>query len=151
MSLRVALGIDDFRQLRESGLEYVDKTQLIREQIDKEDSQVVILRRAGPRRGRSGRGAGLGSYTPGWFQPPGVRPGIRKWSSTQRRKGATGTNNYAFLRLCGPCPHLPVSVPIRHAQPRETARVRNRRPPQSGLHPLGVVGPPLHRDIESAI
>ncbi|WP_437564481.1 AAA family ATPase [Sorangium sp. So ce542] len=48
MSLRVALGIDDFRQLRESGLEYVDKTHLIRELIDKEGVQVALLPR--PRR-----------------------------------------------------------------------------------------------------
>ncbi|KYF46707.1 hypothetical protein BE04_01845 [Sorangium cellulosum] len=48
MSLRIALGIDDFRKLRESGLEYVDKTRLIRELIDAEDSQVALLPR--PRR-----------------------------------------------------------------------------------------------------
>ncbi|WP_437738420.1 AAA family ATPase [Sorangium sp. So ce1335] len=48
MALRVPLGIDDFRKLRESGLEYVDKTHLIRELIDKEGVEVVLLPR--PRR-----------------------------------------------------------------------------------------------------
>jgi len=45
---RIPLGIDDFRTLRERGLEYVDKSQLIRELIDREGVQVVLLPR--PRR-----------------------------------------------------------------------------------------------------
>jgi hypothetical protein len=48
MPLRIPIGIDDFRTLREQQLEYVDKSHLIRELIDKEGVQVVLLPR--PRR-----------------------------------------------------------------------------------------------------
>ena len=41
MKLRIPLGTSDFRLLREQGLEYVDKSLLIREII--EDSSAVIL------------------------------------------------------------------------------------------------------------
>ena len=48
MSLRIPIGISDFRALREQGLEYVDKSHLIRELIDRAGAQVVLLPR--PRR-----------------------------------------------------------------------------------------------------
>jgi ethanolamine utilization cobalamin adenosyltransferase len=43
----IPIGIDDFRMLREQGLEYVDKSHLVREVID-QGSQVLLLPR--PRR-----------------------------------------------------------------------------------------------------
>jgi hypothetical protein len=48
MPFRIPLGIDDFRALRERQLEYVDKSHLIREIIDKAGVQVMLLPR--PRR-----------------------------------------------------------------------------------------------------
>src|SRR5262245_25712697 len=48
MSLRIPIGIDDFRALREQGLVYVDKSHLIRELLDAPGVQVVLLPR--PRR-----------------------------------------------------------------------------------------------------
>jgi hypothetical protein len=48
MSLEAPLGIDDFRQVRELGLTYVDKTHLVRELLDMPGAQVVLLPR--PRR-----------------------------------------------------------------------------------------------------
>ena len=48
MSLRVPIGIEDFRTLREAGLTYVDKSHLIRELLDRPGAQVVLLPR--PRR-----------------------------------------------------------------------------------------------------
>ena len=48
MSLRIPIGIDDFRTLREAGLTYVDKSHLIRELLDRPGAQVVLLPR--PRR-----------------------------------------------------------------------------------------------------
>jgi hypothetical protein len=48
MALLVPIGIDDFRDVRERGLEYVDKSHLIRELLDKAGAQVVLLPR--PRR-----------------------------------------------------------------------------------------------------
>ena len=48
MTLPVPLGIDDFRTLREQELVYVDKSQLVRELIDRRGIQVVLLPR--PRR-----------------------------------------------------------------------------------------------------
>lgn len=48
MALEIPLGIDDFRQLRELGLTYVDKTHLVRELLDMPGAQVVLLPR--PRR-----------------------------------------------------------------------------------------------------
>src|SRR3954469_12142475 len=44
----IPIGIDDFRELRERGLAYVDKSHLIRELLDKPGVQVVLLPR--PRR-----------------------------------------------------------------------------------------------------
>ncbi|EYF00745.1 AAA family ATPase [Chondromyces apiculatus] len=48
MPLRPAIGIDDFRRLREDGLAYVDKSHFIAELLDKEGVQVLLLPR--PRR-----------------------------------------------------------------------------------------------------
>lgn len=48
MPLPVPIGIDDFRTLREQRLEYVDKSDLIRELIDQTGVQVALLPR--PRR-----------------------------------------------------------------------------------------------------
>ena len=48
MSLQVPIGVDDFRMLRETRLEYVDKSHLIRELIDRAGIQVVLISR--PRR-----------------------------------------------------------------------------------------------------
>jgi hypothetical protein len=45
---RVAIGIDDFRTLREARLEYVDKSDLIRQLLDRPGVQAVLLPR--PRR-----------------------------------------------------------------------------------------------------
>jgi predicted AAA-ATPase/PD-(D/E)XK nuclease superfamily protein len=47
MTLRIPIGISDFRMLREQGLEYVDKSHLIREVLD-QGAQVLLLPR--PRR-----------------------------------------------------------------------------------------------------
>ena len=44
----LAIGIDDFRTLREQRLEYVDKSHLIRELLDRTGVEVVLLPR--PRR-----------------------------------------------------------------------------------------------------
>ncbi|MCA9709623.1 MAG: AAA family ATPase, partial [Myxococcales bacterium] len=43
----IPIGIDDFRMLRERGMEYVDKSHLIREVLDK-GAQALLLPR--PRR-----------------------------------------------------------------------------------------------------
>jgi hypothetical protein len=48
MTLRIPLGIDDFRMLRESGLTYVDKTRLVCDVLDLTGVQVLLLPR--PRR-----------------------------------------------------------------------------------------------------
>ncbi|WP_437285052.1 AAA family ATPase [Sorangium sp. So ce406] len=48
MSIQVPIGIDDFRRLRELGLEYVDKSHLIQELLDRPGTEVVLLPR--PRR-----------------------------------------------------------------------------------------------------
>jgi Predicted AAA-ATPase len=48
MTLRIPLGIDDFRKLRESGLTYVDKTRLVCDVLDQPGIHVLLLPR--PRR-----------------------------------------------------------------------------------------------------
>jgi hypothetical protein len=48
MTLRIPLGIDDFRKLRESGLTYVDKTRLVCDVLDLTGVEVLLLPR--PRR-----------------------------------------------------------------------------------------------------
>src|SRR3954469_18251279 len=44
----IPIGIDDFSKLREGGFEYVDKSHLIQELLDKPSVEVVLLPR--PRR-----------------------------------------------------------------------------------------------------
>lgn len=48
MQIRVPMGIDDFRKLREKNAEYVDKSHLISELIDRDTVEAVVLPR--PRR-----------------------------------------------------------------------------------------------------
>ncbi|MEZ4293964.1 MAG: AAA family ATPase [Polyangiaceae bacterium] len=48
MPVHVPIGIEDFRKIRESGLEYVDKSHLIRELLDMPGAEVVLIPR--PRR-----------------------------------------------------------------------------------------------------
>ncbi|KYF83216.1 hypothetical protein BE17_37335 [Sorangium cellulosum] len=48
MSIQVPIGIDDFRRLRELGLEYIDKSHLVQELLDRPGTEVVLLPR--PRR-----------------------------------------------------------------------------------------------------
>jgi hypothetical protein len=48
MTLRIPIGIDDFRKLRESGLTYVDKTRLVCDVVDQPGIEVLLLPR--PRR-----------------------------------------------------------------------------------------------------
>ncbi len=48
MTLRLPIGTEDFRELRERRLEYIDKSHLLQELIDKEEVKVVLLPR--PRR-----------------------------------------------------------------------------------------------------
>jgi hypothetical protein len=48
MSLHIPIGVDDFRELREQGLVYIDKSHLIRELLDNPGIQVTLLPR--PRR-----------------------------------------------------------------------------------------------------
>jgi hypothetical protein len=48
MPLRIPIGVDDFRELREQGLEYVDKSHLIQEILDRPGVKVALLPR--PRR-----------------------------------------------------------------------------------------------------
>jgi hypothetical protein len=48
MQGRIPIGIDDFRELRERGLEYIDKSHLIRELLDDAGVKVTLLPR--PRR-----------------------------------------------------------------------------------------------------
>ncbi len=61
MTLRVPIGIDDFRMLREHGLEYVDKTHLIREIVDRPGVAVALL----PRPRRFGKSLNLSMLR--WF------------------------------------------------------------------------------------
>ena len=60
---RVAIGIDDFRTLRESGLEYVDKTDLIRGLLDRPGVLVSLF----PRPRRFGKSLNL-SMLRAWFE-----------------------------------------------------------------------------------
>ncbi len=48
MRLRIPIGISDFRELRDKRLEYVDKSSLLVEMIDREGTKVLLLPR--PRR-----------------------------------------------------------------------------------------------------
>jgi Predicted AAA-ATPase/PD-(D/E)XK nuclease superfamily len=61
MALSLPVGIDDFRDVRERGLDYVDKSHLIQELIDKEGIQVALL----PRPRRFGKSLNLSMLR--WF------------------------------------------------------------------------------------
>jgi hypothetical protein len=63
MPLRIPIGIDDFRKLREADLEYVDKSDLIRQLIDRPGVEVVLL----PRPRRFGKTLNL-SMLRCWFE-----------------------------------------------------------------------------------
>ena len=60
---RLAIGIDDFRKLRELGLEYVDKSEMIRELVDRPGVEVVLF----PRPRRFGKTLNL-SMLRAWFE-----------------------------------------------------------------------------------
>ena len=60
---RIAIGIDDFRKLRERGLEYVDKTDWIRALLDRPGVEVSLF----PRPRRFGKTLGL-SMLRAWFE-----------------------------------------------------------------------------------
>lgn len=60
---RVAIGIDDFRKLREAELIYVDKTHLIRDLLDRPGAEVVLL----PRPRRFGKSLNLSTIRC-WFE-----------------------------------------------------------------------------------
>lgn len=63
MTLRIPIGIDDFRKVREGGLEYVDKSDLIRQVIDRRGVEVILL----PRPRRFGKSVNL-SMLRYWFE-----------------------------------------------------------------------------------
>jgi hypothetical protein len=63
MSLPIPLGIDDFREIREQGFAYVDKTSLIRELLDHPGVLVALL----PRPRRFGKTLNL-SMLRRWFE-----------------------------------------------------------------------------------
>jgi hypothetical protein len=63
MARPIPIGIDDFRALREGGLEYVDKSDLIRQLLDRSGVQVVLL----PRPRRFGKTLNL-SMLRAWFE-----------------------------------------------------------------------------------
>lgn len=63
MVLRIPIGIDDFRKVREAGLEYVDKSDLIRQIIDRTGVEVILL----PRPRRFGKSMNL-SMLRYWFE-----------------------------------------------------------------------------------
>ncbi|EYF06768.1 AAA family ATPase [Chondromyces apiculatus] len=79
--VRVPIGIDDFRKVRELGLEYVDKTHLALELLDKEGVEVLLL----PRPRRFGKTLNL-SMLRCFFekQPEDLSPlfqGLRVWEA----------------------------------------------------------------------
>lgn len=63
MVLRIPIGIDDFRKVREDDLEYIDKTDLIRQVIDRHGVEVILL----PRPRRFGKSLNL-SMLRYWFE-----------------------------------------------------------------------------------
>ncbi len=63
MARPIPIGIDDFRTLREGGLEYVDKSDMIRQLVDRSGVQVVLL----PRPRRFGKTLNL-SMLRAWFE-----------------------------------------------------------------------------------
>lgn len=80
-TLPIPIGISDFRDLRERGLEYVDKTHLIRELIDRAGVQVLLL----PRPRRFGKTLNL-SMLRCWFERrdedlSGLFQGLSIWAA----------------------------------------------------------------------
>lgn len=63
MPLRIPIGLDDFRSLREQQLEYVDKSDLIRELLDRPGVQAIVF----PRPRRFGKTLNL-SMLRCWFE-----------------------------------------------------------------------------------
>jgi hypothetical protein len=63
MPLQIPIGIDDFRTLRELGLEYVDKSDMIRQLVDRPGVQVALF----PRPRRFGKTLNL-SMLRYWFE-----------------------------------------------------------------------------------
>jgi hypothetical protein len=63
MTLRIPIGIDDFRMVREGKLEYVDKSDFIRQVIERAGVQVILL----PRPRRFGKSLNL-SMLRYWFE-----------------------------------------------------------------------------------
>src|SRR4051812_24309666 len=63
MPLRIPIGLDDFRSLREQQLEYVDKSNLIRELLDRPGVQAIVF----PRPHRFGKTLNL-SMLRYWFE-----------------------------------------------------------------------------------
>ena len=61
MSLKIPIGIDDFRELRERGLAYVDKSSMIRELLDDPGLEVALF----PRPRRFGKSVNLSMLR--WF------------------------------------------------------------------------------------
>ncbi|WP_437902963.1 AAA family ATPase [Sorangium sp. So ce327] len=86
MSIQVPIGIDDFRRLGELGLEYVDKSHLIQELVDRPGTEVVLL----PRPRRFGKTLNLSS---GMTTRPSCGRRARRRSTRWRRR-STG-------RWCG--------------------------------------------------
>ncbi len=66
MPLRIPIGVDDFRKLREAELEYVDKSHLVRGLLDRPGVEVVLL----PRPRRFGKTLNL-SMLKCWFEKSG--------------------------------------------------------------------------------
>jgi hypothetical protein len=63
MTLRIPIGIDDFRRVREDKLEYVDKSDFIRQVIDRHGVEVMLV----PRPRRFGKSLNL-SMLRYWFE-----------------------------------------------------------------------------------
>jgi Predicted AAA-ATPase/PD-(D/E)XK nuclease superfamily len=66
MPLRIPIGLDDFRSLREQRLEYVDKSDLIRQLLDRPGVQAIVF----PRPRRFGKTLNL-SMLRCWFEKRG--------------------------------------------------------------------------------
>jgi hypothetical protein len=78
---RFAIGVDDFRKLRETGLIYVDKTHLIQDLLDRPGAEVVLL----PRPRRFGKSLNLSTLR-WWFERrdedlSGLFEGLSIWSA----------------------------------------------------------------------
>lgn len=80
--MRIPLGISDFRELRQEGFDYIDKTLLIRDLID-EPSKVVLL----PRSRRFGKTLNL-SMLRYYFERPEEEQGSTESPPARRREGS---------------------------------------------------------------